>query len=561
MQTDTRAYKDLYNEWFCNKTYWFEKIRDNDIYLSEKYFSIVENKLNFKNDLKLYLKEQPLSVQIGIILAYDQIPRHHNRIHEIDCNKYSQVASKVTSSLIEHLLTNTDLIQNITAYEWCFIMLPYRHIRNLRKIHKLITFFIEKHNCSGSCIEDKNIYKVYLKNTLNKIYKDVTAKYIEKQTICEIPITNCYDQWYEFQDILCNNPILPINIGSDKNPIETIFENELKHIPSKSNIIVSISGGVDSIVCLLLLRIYAKDANISCVHINYNNRSECSFEQNFVKKYCAILNIKCYTRKIWEVLREKCHKTGLRDLYEDITKKIRFDMYQQVITNEKYDSENTFIMLGHNADDCFENIITNIKSKNNYNNLKGMEKISQIDNMRFWRPLLNIRKNEIINYAHLKNIPYLKDSTPKWSMRGKIRDNVLPAMESVNTNTIDDFFNLTDHLSRSHNLIKNYVIPNILKSFTFGDKHIEGHFDKNNLLHLSTEEDVWKNIFVSEQFEIVFQRQNNSHKSIKEFLNYLTRFVTKLPTKKQKFMFKNNIFASIENKSDYILLCFFRNDH
>jgi len=556
MHIDTLVFKELHDEWFCNKSYWFEKVRDNDIYLSEKYFGIVENKF----DLEIDFKKEQLHVQIGIILAYDQIPRHHNRIHEIDCNKYSQVASKATSLLIEHLLINEHLIQDITAHEWCFIMLPYRHTRNLRKIPKLITFFIEKHNCNGASIVDKNIYKVFLKNTLNKIYKDITTKYIQKQIINEKQIPNCYNQWCEFQDILCNNPMLPINPNSNKEHIGTVFESELKHIPGKSNIIVSISGGVDSIVCLLLLKIYAKDANITCVHINYNNRPECFCEQNFVKKYCSILNIKCYTRKIWEVVREKCHGTGLRDLYEDITKKIRFDMYQQVMANEEYDAENTFVMLGHNADDCFENIITNINSKNNYQNLKGMERISHIDDMKFWRPLLDIRKNEIVNYAHLKNIPYLKDSTPKWSMRGRIRDNVLPAMENININTVDVFFHLTEHLSRSHNLIQRYVVPNVMKSFTFGDKHIEGKFDQSDLLHLATEEDVWKNIFISDQFENVFQRQNNSHKSIKEFQNYLIRFVTKLPTKKQKFMFRNNIFASMENINGRMLLCFFRTE-
>ena len=52
MHIDTLVFKELHDEWFCNKSYWFEKVRDNDIYLSEKYFGIVENKFDLEIDLK-----------------------------------------------------------------------------------------------------------------------------------------------------------------------------------------------------------------------------------------------------------------------------------------------------------------------------------------------------------------------------------------------------------------------------------------------------------------------------------------------------------------------------
>ena len=57
-----------------------------------------------------------------------------------------------------------------------------------------------------------------------------------------------------------------------------------------------------------------------------------------------------------------------RDIYEDITKKIRFDMYKKIC--EKH---NCVIALGHNKDDCIENIFANIAKQQKMIILKGMK--------------------------------------------------------------------------------------------------------------------------------------------------------------------------------------------
>ena len=56
----------------------------------------------------------------------------------------------------------------------------------------------------------------------------------------------------------------------------------------------------------------------------------------------------------------------LRDIYEAYTKKIRFNCYK------KFD-KHPIVILGHNKDDCFENILTNIAYNSKYDNLKGIE--------------------------------------------------------------------------------------------------------------------------------------------------------------------------------------------
>ena len=68
----------------------------------------------------------------------------------------------------------------------------------------------------------------------------------------------------------------------------------------------------------------------------------------YVALFCKYLGVPFYVRTIDEIQRTQDH---YRDFYESITKKIRFDSYK-FLGNP--------VILGHNWNDCVENIITNI---------------------------------------------------------------------------------------------------------------------------------------------------------------------------------------------------------
>lgn len=226
-----------------------------------------------------------------------------------------------------------------------------------------------------------------------------------------------------------------------------------KYGKKKSNkLVLSISGGVDSMICSWILKI--NKIKFCCVHINYSNRPESIREEQFVIEWCRILGIKLWVRRIEEINRLECMKNNLRDLYESYTKDVRFKTYQKVCLNP-------WVILGHNQDDCFENIMTNISKKTKYENLLGMELYSSIDffddKINFLRPMLSINKKSIYKYAQINHIPYLFDSTPKWSQRGKIRDIVRPTLENWNPSIVSGFFELSSLLRDSDQLINKMV--------------------------------------------------------------------------------------------------------
>ena len=252
---------------------------------------------------------------------------------------------------------------------------------------------------------------------------------------------------YTFQEKTNNDLYSIIN--------EFILNNNLNN----KEIIISLSGGVDSMVCSYLLN-KIPTIKLSAVHIDYYNRPECEKEEELLIWWCSLLKIPLYIRRIDEINRPKCMEYELRDLYESYTKDIRYNSYNSINSNI-----NNYVVLGHNKDDTIENIFTNTASCSHYENLLGMTPISNQSyknkKITFLRPLINIPKSQIYQFAIENNIPFLQDSTPKWSQRGKIRDIVKPALKQWNPLIFDGLINLSNKMSQMTLLLDKLISPNI----------------------------------------------------------------------------------------------------
>jgi tRNA(Ile)-lysidine synthetase-like protein len=533
---------ELYEEWFHNKAYWFAENPEIDKYLSDKYFGLIRQIHEYNNELC----GESIPVLLGAIIAFDQIPRHYKRIDiSIDCMLYTEVAVKIALFLMIQCSQRLEVYDQISAIEWCFILLPVRHTKDCLKILSIIDFILKKHN--GDCDDkDKAVYKRFIQATIEKIYRKITCElYVKPQEdIYNIEMNEC-EQWNEFGSVLQHIPVKPIDLDryDSCDDLMKEFKEEIKYVHNYQNIIVSLSGGVDSCVCLYLIKMLMPYHNVTAVHINYNNREESSVELQFVEKLCAVLNVKLFYRTIDEITRNNCHQKGLRDLYEKVTRDIRFDMYKQVAATRFNDK--ILVVLGHNKDDCFENIITNISSKNSYDNLSGVSRLSEVDHIKFWRPLLNVRKKDIIHFAMSISMPFLQNSTPVWSARGKIRDVILPALQNINVDIMNSFFSLKDYVESSDKLIDTFVIKQITAQFVIENDTIIYECSKDDL-HTSIY--LWLKIFNQKVF-MDFLGKQISHKSLKEFVVYLERFKENFDTihvnKKIKYILKPDVHSII----------------
>jgi tRNA(Ile)-lysidine synthetase-like protein len=541
---ELRVLNELYDEWYRNKDYWFSKNSKIDTYLCDKYYKYIENTNDIYENYKNNACSFDNKIIIGCIILLDQITRHYKRVYDtnIDVIEYSQKAINFSNLLLYY--------NDYTAFtidELNFIYLPYRHVKDIDKIYEIINNYIILYDTGND--SERSKCKRYITATLNNIYKDINMLSMKNKIHV--------NKWEDINKYILD----PISI-SNNNSISTydnlIYSNmleQLEKLKDNSTIVVSLSGGVDSIVALYVCK-YIKDINnnkkiknIIAVHINYNNRETSADELNFVNYYCDKLDIKLYFRIIKEISRNRCLHNGLRNLYEEITKNIRYDMYKLNINNDR-----TYILLGHNKDDCFENILTNISNKSNYDNLSGMEILKEIDGINMWRPFLNIEKKNIISYAIANKIPFLYDSTPKWSVRGKIRDIIKPAFlklknnEEVEDNSvIEAFFDLKEYISETQNIFNDLIINNLVSKLEYNEilYQYNALLSKTELLSL-------RYIPICELF-FKNLKIKCSHKATKDFSKYISNYISNY--KERSFVLsKSSIINIARSENNYIII-------
>lgn len=241
---------------------------------------------------------------------------------------------------------------------------------------------------------------------------------------------------------------------------ENLYETITKFVTTIENRIsedkyffVSLSGGVDSMTVAYLLNSINPDFHrVVAIHINYGNRNESSAETAFVERWCSL-------QKPPIIFRKKCMDPNLRrgvtprEEYEQKTKMIRFNIYKEVMN--EFSMANSGIYVGHNCDDVQENVISNIVRRGNILELSGMYPSNVINNVRILRPFLHTQKKSIFEFAHRYHIPYHKDTTPRYCIRGMFRHeltNLLKrmygeqAMESLNViaDQSNELYKLTD---------------------------------------------------------------------------------------------------------------------
>ena len=452
--------------WFSNRDIWFNCSKIEDLYIKDKFIKLFDNSEIEILDNYSYLH---------YIILYDQITRHIDRVDQTNLRYiYNEEAIKYSTFLV-----NSGRYKEFEPAEICFILMPLRHTFELSKLNE-VSLIIKKLREK----EDNADLRRFYYSTIKSISKIKEPKlYITDQI--EIP-----------KNILCETCKYDENKETNIK-INKIFSDSFRKIKNK-NITISLSGGSDSMVCAYILK--KMNYDVKAIMIDYNNRESCNLEVKMVSSWCIKMNIPLYVRKIDEISRSRdCD----RNFYEEITKNIRFNSYKFL---------NNPVVLGHNKDDCFENIITNIKKCRSYDNLLGMEFISKNLEVILIRPLLNIPKCEIINFANKNNIPYLYDSTPKWSDRGKIRDNIKNVLDNFDSNLIDNMLDMSNRFKDIFKIFSDLVVKNTTFKI-INDNEI-------NVIYLNSYSiDYWniifKKLFNEYQCDIV------SKKSLKNFIQNL----------------------------------------
>jgi tRNA(Ile)-lysidine synthetase-like protein len=408
--------KEFLEEWLSKPTWWFAYDLDVDKYVSSKWGHLMGIAVTASHDL---------DEKLACIVANDQLPRHYFR---------AEIANHIIQYFLQKAL---DIVQLIRQHEldalpiqkWIFAMLPRRHTNDIKEVYNVMKQAWSRLKTSDSV--DLKLLKRFMKATYDKCPKEgaqrqLLRKYNSLQNKFEIP-------------------------SAKRHPLVQTVHKSLLNSSSlaRTKLVLSLSGGVDSMVLGFIVKSLGID--IIAVMVNYANRECSDYEESFVADWCTNhLATELNVRVINEVKREDCRRWELRDLYESYTRSVRYACYKDVI-------DNPVVLLGHNLDDCFENVLTNIVQQKKYDNLVGMTESCCVDGITFLRPMLSVSKKDIYSFAQEFDIPHLPDSTVTWCQRGMIRDHVKPVLTEWNDRCTPALFELSRTLSELHAVVECQV--------------------------------------------------------------------------------------------------------
>ena len=314
---------EFHEYWFANSQNWFANNPSFDKKICNLYADLYrpEQLNNYYYMCADSFYSLPLKTVTSCILVCDQLTRHMERekmISILEVEEATRLACKFTEYMYDY-----GFIWERTPEEQCFILLPWRHsgdIDNMITSVKIIKHFQKTLQLP--------IYRRFIQASLRKITKYNTLEYLSEPVI---NTTYNHDLMNVLDKERCSRSLHPVDFADKQEIIMKTIENFIqKYYFSK--IIISLSGGVDSMVLLYSLIQFREDYNldIQAIHINYNNRETSDDEAELCSYFCNLFQVPCYIRKIHEITRNEGVTKKDRAFYEEITKDIRFHCYEML---------------------------------------------------------------------------------------------------------------------------------------------------------------------------------------------------------------------------------------
>lgn len=189
------------------------------------------------------------------------------------------------------------------------------------------------------------------------------------------------------------------------------------------NVLVAVSGGVDSMVLLHLLNSWRRrlKINLGIIHLHHGIRGPAAeADYRFVKETADSLTLPFYfiRRSIPEYAEE--HRLSL----EEAGHQIRESEFEKLASEKGYQK----IATAHHMDDQAETILMRLLSGSGIQGLAGI----RLRKGKWVRPLLFAARSEIENYAANNSIEFRTDATNEdvSILRNKIRHELLPVLKT-----------------------------------------------------------------------------------------------------------------------------------
>lgn len=204
---------------------------------------------------------------------------------------------------------------------------------------------------------------------------------------------------------------------------------------------LAVSGGIDSMTMLHIFSQMNPRPNFFVVTVNHNLRKEASGDCTFVANYCKQLGVQC---KIYNVdvpsyckAMKVSEETGARLLRLGVLNSLEVDR----------------VCTAHHADDNAETVLMHLIRGSGANGSEGIRRESG----KFLRPMLDMTRMDIVDYADKHNVPHVFDSTNtqvKFT-RNFLRHKVIPLLCVLNENAPSNITRFAQNIGEDNSYLES----------------------------------------------------------------------------------------------------------
>ncbi len=222
------------------------------------------------------------------------------------------------------------------------------------------------------------------------------------------------------------------------------FNTLIKSLNSNNKFILGLSGGIDSMALLYLIKNFIDDNRnvpINCIPmiIDHNLRDESENESKKVKKISENLGFNTQIKKI----NSSKPNGNIQNWARKHRRNILFQKCLELSAN---------LILGHHFDDQAETLFMRITKGSALDGLSGMNEVTPWNGIFIIRPLLSYKKKQIKNYVKNNKIIYFEDSSNNNNKFERVKTRYY--LNQIKKNIWHDVINDLNHFS---NLNSNLI--------------------------------------------------------------------------------------------------------
>ncbi len=239
-------------------------------------------------------------------------------------------------------------------------------------------------------------------------------------------------------------------------------------LPRGATLIAAVSGGVDSLAMLDML-VWLQEAHrykIIVLHFNHRLRgAESDQDEYFVRETAKRYGLACYVASADVGLVSRTERFSL----EHAARTVRYNALEFIARKVSADA----VCTAHTLNDSVETMMLNLMRGAGLAGLSGIPSERSLGTGgKIIRPLLEMKKAELLKYADLRKLLWREDASNTLMMftRNKIRHDLLPKLESEYSSGIVDVLHRTAHILHGADELVNETVERLFAYVLVNDE-------------------------------------------------------------------------------------------